>query len=122
VAQHILTLESLKDLDTGKARMAFDKELKRCVQDCIDRPNDESARTVTMQLSLKPVSDGQECDGCKGEFEIKSKVPVRRTRAYHFGIKTTGALYFNEDSLDNADQATLFDGDPPDGKSAAGGE
>jgi hypothetical protein len=118
MALKLLTLENLTDLDFGKARNAFDKELRRCVEDCLDRPNDEAARTVTLQLTLKPVSSGQECEACKGEFEIKSKVPVRRTRSYHFGVKTTGQLkgnlYFSEDSPDNFDQATFFDGEGKD--------
>jgi hypothetical protein len=119
----LFNLETLKDLDMGKVTKAFEHELKRCVQDCLDRPADSTARTVTLALALKPVPDGEICDTVSGEFEIKGKVPVRRTRVYSFGVKKTGSLMFNVDSPDNVDQKTLLDGmDEPDGKSKAAGE
>lgn len=106
---HLLTLDTLKNLDFGKVSKAFSRELKHCVLDCMDRPNDDGARVVNLTLTLKPVTSGQECEACTGEFEVKSKVPVRRSRTFSLGVKNTGALYFNEDSPDAVDQTTLFD-------------
>ena len=127
MAMMLFNLETLKDLDMGKVVKAFEHELKRCVQDCLDRPHDSNARVVSMAMTIKPVPDGEVCDTVSGEFEIKGKVPVRRTKVYSFGVKRTGSLMFSSDSPDNVDQRTIFDAtdndrDEPDGKSKAAGE
>lgn len=109
MALQLFTLETLGELDMGKATKAFEHELRRCVQDCIDRPADSNARTVTLQMTLKPVPEGDVCDTVSGEFEIKGKVPARRTRLYSFGVKKTGGLVFNADSPDDVAQQTLLD-------------
>ena len=49
-----LDLASLQDLDDGRVAVAFQHELKRAVQDCIDRPADKKPRTVTLELAIKP--------------------------------------------------------------------
>lgn len=128
MAMMLFNLETLKELGMGIVSKAFEHELKRCVQDCLDRPGDKNARVVTLQMQIKPVVDPMkqdECDTVSGEFEIKGKVPVRRTRVYSFGVKKTGSLMFSSDSPDNIDQKTIFDQDPDDGldgKSRAAGE
>lgn len=126
MAMMLFNLETLKDLDMGKVVKAFEHELKRCVQDCLDRPGDTTARQVTLSMQIKPVTDPMHtdvCDTVSGEFEIKGKVPVRRTRVYSFGVKKTGSLMFSSDSPDNVDQKTIFDEDQgPDGKSRSAGE
>ena len=129
MAMTLFNLETLKELDLGKVTKAFEHELKRCVQDCMDRPNDTASRTVTMQFTIKPVPDEMDgtCDTVSGEFEVKGKVPVRRSKRYSFGVKKTGSLMFSTESPDNVDQKTIFDQaageeDTPDGKSAGAGE
>ena len=42
------TLANLRLLDFGKIGVAFDHEMKRIVDDCIERPGEDKARDVTI--------------------------------------------------------------------------
>lgn len=112
-----LSLESLKDLDAGKVSVAWQHELRRLIDDCRDRPGDVNVRELTLSLRLKPVvaQDG-DCEGARGVFQVKSKVPMRKTKAYDFGINRKGHCYFSEMSPDAVDQPTFDDVDPATGK------
>jgi hypothetical protein len=108
-----LTLESLGQLDDGRVAKMFTHEIKRAVQDCIDRPSDKKPRTVTLELSLEPIvvnNDGiVETEGCDGEFKISSKVPTRRSKSYSFRSNKEGHLAFSANSPENKDQTTFDD-------------
>lgn len=115
-----LTLTSLEDLDDGRVAAAFAHEMKRAVQDCMDRPGDKKPRVVTLELKLTPVAETQgglvECSGAHGEFSIKSKVPERRSKTYQFNANKKGQLSYSSNSPDNPDQTTFDDIDPQTGK------
>ena len=115
-----LNLASLQDLDDGRVSVAFAHEMKRAVQDCIDRPADKTARVVTLELSIKPIlapdSSIVEMEGADGEFKIKSKVPTRKSKTYNFRSNKHGQLAFSSESPENADQTTFDDVDPKSGK------
>lgn len=107
-----LTLDTLKDLDDGRVAVAFMHELKRAVLDCMDRPGDKNARTVSLEFKLTPVvADDGQCEGAEGEFAIKSKVPTRKSKTYSFRTTKAGQLSYSEHSPENVDQATIFDKD-----------
>ena len=107
-----LTLETLKDLDMGRVSVAFQLELQRIVLDCIDRPGDKNPRKVTIEMKVTPiVDDTGSCEGASGEFSVKSSVPQRKSKPYHFRANKKGALVFSEESPDNADQTTFGDMD-----------
>lgn len=112
-----LTLESLKDLDYGKAFVAFQAHLTRAAQDCLDRPGDQKARSVQFQIALVPVLDPGtlDCSTVKAQIQVTSKVPVHRTKVYEMGLRKNGGLVFSEDSPEAIDQTTFFDGEPDDG-------
>lgn len=107
-----VTLETIKDLDDGRVAAAFALELKRAVNDCMDRPGDANARNVYLECKLTPVigDDGQ-CEGANGEFQIKSKVPTRKSKTYSFGLNKKGFLYFSDESPDNVNQTTIHEMD-----------
>lgn len=112
-----LSLKSLNDLDNGRVSLAFMQELKRCVDDCMDRPGDKSARTITLELKLEPViGEGGECEGADGEFSIKSKVPQRRSKTYSFRTNKSGHLAYSSESPENVNQTTIHDIDPDTGR------
>lgn len=115
-----LNLASLQDLDDGRVAVAFQHEMKRAVQDCIDRPADKKPRTVTLELAIKPIvspdSSIVEMEGADGEFTIKSKVPTRKSKTYNFRSNKHGQLAFSSESPENADQTTFADLDPKTGK------
>lgn len=115
-----LSLTSLDDLDDGRVSKAFLHELKRLVQDCMDRPSDKKTRTLTLELNMTPVISTEggvvECEGVHGEFTIKGKVPVRRSKTYEFRANNKGQLAYSSTSPENADQTTFDDVDPKTGK------
>jgi hypothetical protein len=103
------TLDSLKDLDAGKAMEAFHLHVKRAAVDCLDRPADPKPRVVNLQLSIVPVvePDGT-CDRVDVQIHASSKVPNHRTRVYSFGLRRNGMLVFNPDSPESVDQGTFL--------------
>lgn len=105
-----LSLANLKHLDDGKAAAAFDAHLKRIAQDCLDRPGDATARSVVMEVIVKPiVEDNGNCDRVDSQINVKSKIPTHKTRVFNFGLHRNGQFAFSEDSPDNYDQTTIFD-------------
>lgn len=107
-----LNLANLNDLDDGRVATAFLHELRRVVQDCMDRPGDKSARKVTLEFTLKPVIDeGGSCEAAEGDFKIKSTVPVRKSKTYSFGVNKKGHLSYSTNSPENIDQLTFDDMD-----------
>lgn len=112
MALHLLTLESLRSLDMGKAAEAFNVHLRRAAIDCLDRPGDDKARKVVLEVELKPdpEPDGS-CDRVHLQIKASSAVPKHQTRVYSAGLRANGALVFNEDALDNVDQQTFLPSD-----------
>lgn len=112
-----LTLESINDLDDGRVAVAFMQELRRAVTDCMDRPGDTTARSVSLEFKIKPViGDEGQCEGANGEFEIKSKVPTRKSKTYSFGTNTKGHLIYSSNNPTDVGQTTFDDIDPETGK------
>lgn len=107
-----LRLDSLAGLDDGRPSKAWLHELAHVVQDCIDRPGDDTAREVSLTLKLKPIPSNENgvviAETCEGEFYVKSKVPVRKTKTYSFRANKKGHLLYSADSPDNVDQQTLL--------------
>ncbi len=60
---HELTLETLGKMDGGRIATAFGLALKRCIQDCEDRPNVNKPREITIKLGVLPAA-GPEDDVC----------------------------------------------------------
>lgn len=105
-----LTLDSLRECDP-KIPEAFDALLRRATADCYDRPADDKARKVKMEVALKPV---MEADGTCGEVEFQfffaAAIPNHRTKVYSGALRGKGAMVvFNPDSPDNVNQSTLLD-------------
>jgi len=109
LAIHELTLRALmEDLDGGRISEAFMTELRRVALDCDDRPADDKARKVTLELQITPVCDEHGClDTVRGKFHVKSTVPQRRSRSYDFAYRAGGQLVFNDMSDDNFRQQTF---------------
>jgi hypothetical protein len=102
-----LTLDTLKSLDMGKISAAFDHELRHVVKDCIDRPGDESTRTVALQMTVKPEPSDGVCDTVMCEFTVTSKVPPRRSRQFQLQAHARGDVLVNTESPDDVRQGTL---------------
>jgi hypothetical protein len=117
LALHYFQLDSLKDLDGGRVAEAFAQAVRRAVSDCEDRPTEENARKVTLQLELLPVmaSDGS-CEGVSAAFQVKDSIPTRKSRIYSFGVKAGQKLFFSDEDPHNISQFTFGDVDPESGR------
>lgn len=103
-------LETLRDVDGGKAAIALDRHIKRAATDCLDRPGDPKPRSVTLQIEVIPRldSDGLDCNEVECRIFVSSKVPPHHTKPLSFGLRKNGILVFNPDSPDAVDQKTLL--------------
>jgi hypothetical protein len=103
MAELKLSLETLPEFDQGTVAIAFNRELRRALADCLDRPGVKAARKVALEVSIKP----DENDGSYPDVTIKvksgtpEKTTSRTVRAHRDG------LYFNSDSAENPNQTTL---------------
>jgi len=108
-----LDLETLREIDSGMVMELFHAALEHAVKDCMERPADKRARKVVLQLTLAPVVSIQgntiDCDGVRGAFQCRAKLPDMETKVYDFGVQQGGKLVFNEDSLTNHRQSTLLE-------------
>lgn len=112
MALQAFTLENLENLDLGKASVAFNQQIRRIAADCLDRPGDGNARKVQLEVVAKPVTnDDGSCERVKLQIQVTSKIPSYRTRVYDLGLRKNGVLVFSEDSPENFDQTTMFDGE-----------
>ena len=109
-----LSLATMGDLDGGLAMATFQDAVKRAVRDCMERPGDKRARKVILQMALTPVpvitGNTIDCDGAKGAFQCRVKIPDWETREVDFGVQNSGDLLFNPDSPRDHKQMTLLDG------------
>lgn len=102
-------LGSLTTIDGGRIREAFEQALKRCRDDCHDRPGVAKARKITLSATLAPVCapDGS-MDSCDVQFEIDDSLPKRVSPTYNMKA-ARGGLLFNELSREDIRQGTLDD-------------
>lgn len=110
-------LAELSNIDGGRVAVAFAQALQRAVADCEDRPGEEKARKVMLQMELSPVVDEEgNCEGVNTAFQIKDNVPTRKSRVYNFGLKSGGRLFYSDESPGNVNQLTFGDVDPATGE------
>lgn len=85
-----LSLHTLPDLDSGVIAAQFDEFIKQVLQDCDERPNDKSARKVSLELQFVPVpsATGQVADEVELSFHIASRIPKAKSRSYHMPLAT----------------------------------
>ncbi len=105
-------LASLVTIDGGRIREAFEQALKRCRDDCHDRPGVAKVRKVSLVATLAPVCapDGS-MGSCDVQFEIDDSLPKRVSPSYNMKA-ARGGLLFNELSPDDVNQGTLDDVGP----------
>lgn len=103
-----LTLSSIKELDDGRVDAAFNSAVKTCIQDCMDRPGDDSPRTVTFVATFTPLAENAGiCEEVDIDFTIAPKIPKRRSKSYRMIPHPNGSALFNPASSDDPKQATL---------------
>ena len=105
-----LSLSELQNLDAGRIAVAFQEELKRAAEDCEDRPGEQRARVVTLQCEVTPVCDEDGlCEEVRTKFQVRSKVPTRKSKVYTMGLRKGGKRAFSDASNDGS--PSMFDGE-----------
>jgi|GEM_PF-5310523 len=108
---HELTAANLDKVARGLPAAALHKKLAAAVRDCIDRPTVKAVRKVTLEMDLRPVcvfvGDTATCEGVKGTFAVKLKIPAHETSEVDFGVQQNGRLIFSETSPHNHRQGAL---------------
>jgi hypothetical protein len=75
-----LALENLHELDDGLLAAAFIANIRDVIADMNDRPNDDRARAVTIQLTFKPEAHMGDLDRVTLEHKVTAKIPSREGR------------------------------------------
>jgi len=108
-------LATLNQLDHNRVGLAVNRLIKQAIQDCLDRPGDDRARKVTLQINLTPISQTLDnsisCEGAKAVAQAKLSLPNYETQVLDLGVKQGGHAYFSAESPTNHRQATFFDGE-----------
>ncbi len=109
----VLNLQSMAELSHGSVGVAVDKLIRQAIRDCIDRPGDNRARKLTVQIEFTPTArvDGQSvtCEGAKAIAKARLKTPDYETGVLDLMVRENGSCVFAPASPENAAQATMFD-------------
>lgn len=105
--QKSLSLQTLGDLDGGAAGLIIDAAIREVLADLDDRGDDEQARRVSINLSLKKHESGL----VEAHVEASAHVPKRRTAGTMSRLsrdaRQQSRLTFQDGAPDNPDQRTL---------------
>lgn len=114
------SLEALSRIDEGRLREGFDQALRRCLDDCRDRPALGDARTVQLSMTMTPVigEDGN-LESADVRFQVHDAQPKRRSKVFNMKHTASGLL-FNELSPADIRQGTLDQVAGPQGVTRAG--
>ena len=106
--QKNINLDTLGDLDGGAARAIIDHEIARAVADVDDRGEDDKARKVAIELTLKRLGNGL----IETTVTAQAKLPARQTNATFARPKHSGGgvkLQFQEFDNQSPDQMAFDD-------------
>lgn len=100
---------ALHELEGGRYATLLRHHLANLARDCMDRPGDDKERVLTIQFRMKPEmdEDTRDCEKVNMTIEMKSKVPVFRTKKFQLRPHAKGFM-INRDFPDDIDQPSLF--------------
>lgn len=109
-----IQLGNLAELDDGLLAAAFAANIREVVHDLNDRPVDDRARKVTIELSFTPDHQGGDLDRVKLEHKVKATIPSREGRECILTPKRLGkdlTLMFATAGTDARQPSLDFEGD-----------
>lgn len=99
----MLRTESLQHVRDGELAGLIDSKLAEMFADCVDRPRLETARKLTLTISVKPTGEDP-IERADVDFAVKSSLPaVGFTRQMKASAKHRGLVF--EKDTDNPDAA-----------------
>lgn len=88
----------------------LDHRLQQLIQDCLDRPNYDADRKVTLQILVRPADPkAQRCDEIEFDTKCSMTIPataIPGTRA-RVSDRKQGTAWWNDFSSDNPKQSTI---------------
>lgn len=75
-----LKMEHLAELDDGLLAASVDANIREIIRDLVDRPADDRARKLTIELTFTPGTMGHDLDRVKLEHKSKATIPSREGR------------------------------------------
>lgn len=107
--------KALSVIDGGRLQSAVDKSIARCVEDCKDRPNLDTARKVAIEIIITPYADETgDVVSMNLDYQVKPTLPPMKREGLSLGVQKNGRLVFNEHSPRAVDQTTVFDNERSD--------
>lgn len=107
----VLDLDGMALLDNGLVNQMFRYHCLRLGRDCADRPGEKGKRTLTLTITAIPVCNQHgTIETVRTEIDIKSKLPVHRTRIYEMRADEDKGLLFNPHFADAVAQGSLYAG------------
>jgi hypothetical protein len=109
-----LNLKNLAELDDGLLASSFEAAVREVIFDMNDRPVDDCARKVTLELIFKPDHRGGDLDLVKLEHKVKAVIPSREGRECTLTPKRIGRdlrLLFATAGTDSRQPQLDFEGD-----------
>jgi len=101
-------VESLASLDGGRVAEALMQAIRRCVNDCDDRPGVKAARGVRLLMKIAPVAnDDGTLDEIKMQFTVTDSAPKRESKTYSMAFRKGGKLAYNDLSVEDVKQRTF---------------
>ena len=67
----VLSVETLKDYDDGLLAAAFTANLRAVIADLNERPNDDRARKLVLEMSFVPSAHAGDLDRVNIEYNVK---------------------------------------------------
>lgn len=102
-----LTCDTIGELSHGGVRVAIDRAIQQAVEDLHDRPGMKKPRTITLTLTLKPISnDSANLDNINIEVGIAAKFPNKSASIIGLPIGKKG-ISVNRDFEEEPDQHAL---------------
>jgi hypothetical protein len=103
-------LKDLGQIQGGALQIAFDRLVRAAVDDCDDRPAVQTARTVTLKMSLKPVACEKDLESVSVKFTLDDNLPKRETREVEMEARYVDGklkLVFNDLTETDPQQTTI---------------
>ena len=88
-----LSLESLAEIDQGAVGLLMRNALVQIARDCLNRPTDKTSRTLTLELTMKPIANGPDLKHIEFVPTIKTKVPKYCTAPMVINASSNGFSY-----------------------------
>ena len=111
------TVKNWEKLDKGRIASAINHAVRQAISDCSDRPGNDAARKIVIEITAKPKLDKTSAalDTVDVSFDIKCRLPAATSAVYPMVAAVGGVPMFQELSPFDPRQESLFKPQLPPG-------